>query len=81
MKLLATTHRWLFGEGCCQFFAFLQQVFGVSQVAAVTMMAAERFVEARRFCCGKSACQGPYKFRICLLGPMKLPVFRCVTVA
>jgi len=52
-EAMATTHRWLFGDGCCQFFAFLQQVFGVSQVAAVTMMAAERFLVARRFCCGK----------------------------
>jgi hypothetical protein len=53
MKLLTAIHRWLFGDGCCQFFAFLQQVFGVSRFAALTMMAAERFLVARRFCCGK----------------------------
>jgi len=53
MKLRTAAHRWLFGDGCCQFFAFLQQVFGVSRVAAVTMMAAERFLVARRFCYGK----------------------------
>jgi hypothetical protein len=40
-------YRWLFGFKCCQFFAFLQQFFGMSQVAAVTMLAVERVVVAR----------------------------------
>ncbi|XP_023715830.1 visual pigment-like receptor peropsin [Cryptotermes secundus] len=39
--------RWLFGAKCCQLFAFLQQLFGMSQVAAVTMLAVERVMVTR----------------------------------
>jgi hypothetical protein len=44
---VALCYRWLFGANCCQFFAFLQQLFGMSQVAAVTMLAVERVVVTR----------------------------------
>jgi hypothetical protein len=43
-------YRWLFGAKCCQFFAFLQQFFGMAQVAAVAMLAVERVVVTRRLC-------------------------------
>jgi hypothetical protein len=34
--------RWLFGNECCKFFAFLLQFLGMSQVAAITILAVER---------------------------------------
>jgi len=48
--------RWLFGDECCQFFAFLQQFFGMSQVAAVTILAVERVVVVRCLSSGEWAC-------------------------
>lgn len=43
--LLST--RWLFGPLCCQLFAFLNQFFGVFQMAALFSIVLERYLQAK----------------------------------
>nr|BAQ54740.1 opsin, RGR-like [Somatochlora uchidai] len=35
--------RWIFGNGCCQLFAFLRQMFGFTQLSALMLLTAERY--------------------------------------
>nr|BAQ54765.1 opsin, RGR-like [Macromia amphigena] len=35
--------RWIFGNGCCQLFAFLRQMFGFAQLSALMLLTAERY--------------------------------------
>ncbi|XP_071454076.1 visual pigment-like receptor peropsin [Hetaerina americana] len=35
--------RWIFGNACCQLFAFLRQMFGLSQMLALMLLAIERY--------------------------------------
>nr|BAQ54907.1 opsin, RGR-like [Ischnura asiatica] len=35
--------RWLFGNACCQLFAFLRQMFGLAQMVALVLLAVERY--------------------------------------
>ncbi|XP_028157551.1 visual pigment-like receptor peropsin isoform X1 [Ostrinia furnacalis] len=43
----AIAKRWLFGPSCCQLFAFLNQFFGVFQMAALFSIVLERYLQAR----------------------------------
>ncbi|XP_069688371.1 visual pigment-like receptor peropsin [Periplaneta americana] len=56
--------RWLFSEGCCQFFAFLQQFFNVSQVATLTLLAVERMVVNKGLFPGLKLCVRLYVLAI-----------------
>nr|BAQ54883.1 opsin, RGR-like [Epiophlebia superstes] len=35
--------RWIFGNACCQLFAFLRQMFGFAQLSALMLLAIERY--------------------------------------
>nr|BAQ54791.1 opsin, RGR-like [Anotogaster sieboldii] len=35
--------RWIFGNGCCQLFAFLRQMFGFAQLSALMLLTIERY--------------------------------------